>query len=262
MDFFRLIPGVNVQDNGVRASFAGMSGFGTTNIQRDGVEASGGARWTANALTATHMSPELIGEIKVIVAPVDAEMGRGNAQIQFLTRSGANQFRGGFTERPQRRLDANTWDKNNDTIPEPGAWKPSAPRHNVHTFTGSYSGPIKRNKTFSSRSTISRWWAFEPQNALVPTGCGRNGFSAISMDGITATRATQPERRRRQLPLWTARQSGSSGGQSERDAVHGGSSLSKACLGAFHGRSQRTAGRAGAGRPGTLTVRRWTQFRV
>jgi hypothetical protein len=29
------------------------------------------------------MSPELIGEIKVIVAPVDAEMGRGNAQLQF-----------------------------------------------------------------------------------------------------------------------------------------------------------------------------------
>ncbi len=26
-DFFRLIPGVNVQDNGVRASFAGLSGF-------------------------------------------------------------------------------------------------------------------------------------------------------------------------------------------------------------------------------------------
>ena len=49
MDFYRLIPGVNVQDNGVRASFAGMEGFGTTNIQRDGVEAAGGARWTANA---------------------------------------------------------------------------------------------------------------------------------------------------------------------------------------------------------------------
>ena len=32
--------------------------------------------------------------MKVIVAPVDAEMGRGNAQLQFLTRSGTNRFRG------------------------------------------------------------------------------------------------------------------------------------------------------------------------
>src|SRR5687767_14029527 len=93
MDFYLLIPCVTVQDNGVRASFAGLEGFGTTNILRDGVDAAGGARWTANALTATHMSPDLIGELKVVVAPVDAEMGWGNAQLQFLTRSGTNQFR-------------------------------------------------------------------------------------------------------------------------------------------------------------------------
>src|SRR6185369_17213127 len=178
MDFYRTIPGVNVQDNGVRASFAGLSGFGTTNIQRDGVEASGGARWTANALTATHMSPELIGEIKVIVAPVDAEMGRGNAQLQFLTRSGTNQFRGAATWNVRNSaLDANTWDKNNDIDPRTGAWKPTSPDwHNVHTFTGSYGGPIKKNKTFffalydqalvNIRTT---------QNALVLTPCARNG---------------------------------------------------------------------------------------
>src|SRR5262245_12180538 len=97
MDFYRTVPGVFVDDNGVRASFAGQSGFGTSNIQRDGVDASGGARWTANALTATTMNPDLIGEVRVVIAPVDAEMGRGNAQIQFLTRSGTNQFRGAAT---------------------------------------------------------------------------------------------------------------------------------------------------------------------
>jgi len=178
MDFYRTIPGVNVQDNGVRASFAGLSGFGTTNIQRDGVEASGGARWTANALTATHMSPDLIGEIKVIIAPVDAEMGRGNAQLQFLTRSGTNQFHGSATWNVRNSaFDANTWDKNNDVDPRTGTWKPTSPDwHNVHTFTGSYGGPIKKNKTFffalydqalvNIRTT---------QNALVLTPCARNG---------------------------------------------------------------------------------------
>jgi hypothetical protein len=179
MDFFRLIPGVNVQDNGVRASFAGLSGFGTTNIQRDGVEASGGARWTANALTATHMSPDLIGEVKVIVAPVDAEMGRGNAQLQFLTRSGTNQFNGAFTWNARNSaIDANTWDKNNDLDPRTGVWKPTKPDwHNVHTFTGSYGGPIAKGKTFFFAlydQSIVR--IRTTQNALVPTACARNGI--------------------------------------------------------------------------------------
>jgi hypothetical protein len=179
MDFYRLIPGVNVQDNGVRASFAGLSGFGTTNIQRDGVEASGGARWTANALTATHMSPDLIGEIKVVVAPVDAEMGRGNAQLQFLTRSGTNQYRGAATWNVRNSaLDANTWDKNNDIDPRTGTWRPTAPDwHNVHTLTASYGGPIVRNKTFFfalyDQAMVN---VRTTQNPMVLTPCARNGI--------------------------------------------------------------------------------------
>jgi hypothetical protein len=197
MDFYRLIPGVNVQDNGVRASFAGLSGFGTTNIQRDGVEASGGARWTANALTATHMSPELIGEIKIIVAPVDAEMGRGNAQLQFLTRSGTNQYRGTATWNVRNSaLDANTWDKNNDIDPRTGAWKPTAPDwHNVHTFTGSYGGPIVKNKTFFfalyDQALVN---VRTTQNALVLTPCARNGVFRYfdTWNNGNALQITQP----------------------------------------------------------------------
>ena len=179
MDFYRLIPGVTVQDNGVRGSFAGLEGFGTTNIQRDGVDAAGGARWTANALTATHMNPDLIGELKIIVAPVDAELGRGNAQLQFLTRSGTNRFRGTAVWNVRNSaMDANTWGNNNDLDPVTGAWKPTAPDwHNVHNVVGSFGGPIVKNKTFffvlydqalvNIRTT---------QNPLVLTPCARNGI--------------------------------------------------------------------------------------
>ena len=179
MDFYRLIPGVTVQDNGVRGSFAGLEGFGTTNIQRDGVDAAGGARWTANALTATHMSPDLIGELKIVVAPVDAELGRGNAQLQFLTRSGTNRFRGSAVWNVRNSaLDANTWNNNNDIDPRTGEWSPTAPDwHNVHNFVVSYGGPIVRNKTFffalydqalvNIRTT---------QNPMVLTPCARNGI--------------------------------------------------------------------------------------
>src|SRR5262245_24919940 len=39
LDLYRLIPGVRVNADGVSGSFAGFSGFGTTNIQRDGIDA-------------------------------------------------------------------------------------------------------------------------------------------------------------------------------------------------------------------------------
>src|SRR5438132_987128 len=76
LDLYRLMPGIRVNDDGVSGSFAGLSGFGTVNIQRDGVDAAGGSRWGSNALSATYMSPDLIGEARLIVAPVDAEFGR------------------------------------------------------------------------------------------------------------------------------------------------------------------------------------------
>jgi hypothetical protein len=194
MDFYRLIPSVTVQDNGVRASFAGLEGFGTTNIQRDGVDAAGGARWTANALTATHMSPDLIGEVKIVVAPVDAEMGRGNAQLQFLTRSGTNQFRGSAVWNARNSaLDANTWNNNNDIDPITGQWKPTAPDwHNVHNFVASYGGPIVRNKTFFfalwDQALVN---VRTTPNPMVLTPCARNGVFRY-FDGWNNGNAIQP----------------------------------------------------------------------
>jgi hypothetical protein len=178
MDFYRLVPGVNVEDSGVRASFAGAFGFGSTNIQRDGVDAAGGARWTANALTATTMNPDLIGEVRIVVAPVDAEMGRGNAQIQFLTRSGTNQLRGSATWAARNtKLDANTWENNRQVDALTGAWSPTPPDwYNVHNFVGSIGGPIRKNKTFFfalwDQSLVN---ARTIQNPLVLTPCARNG---------------------------------------------------------------------------------------
>src|SRR2546426_36907 len=179
MDIYRLIPGVRLNADGVSGAFAGLSGFGTTNIQRDGIDAAGGARFTANAYTATYMSPDLIGEVRIVVAPVDAEMGRGNAQLQFLTRSGTNQFRGTAVWLARNSaLDANTWNNNKQVDATTGAWKPTKPDwSNTHQFTGSYGGPIVKNKTFffalwdmalvNGRTT---------PNPVVLTPCARNGI--------------------------------------------------------------------------------------
>jgi Carboxypeptidase regulatory-like domain len=178
LDLYRLIPGVRVDSTGVSPSFAGQSGQGSLNMVLDGVDASGGARWGSSALSNTYLSPDLIGEARFIVSPVDAELGRGNAQIQFLTRSGTNQLHGtGVWNVRNSAIDANTWANNRTVNAATGASKPTIPDWaNNHQFTGSLGGPIVKNKTFffalwdmaliNGRTT---------QYPMVLTPCARNG---------------------------------------------------------------------------------------
>jgi hypothetical protein len=112
------------------------------NIQRDGISVNN-ERWPNGLDTPTKMNPDLVGEIRMILAPVDAEMGRGNGQIQIQTRSGTNQFRGSAVWNIQNSVfDSNTW-LNNSTSPRiTPSWR------NMHDYSGAFGGPIKKNKTF------------------------------------------------------------------------------------------------------------------
>jgi hypothetical protein len=75
-------------------------------------------------------------------------MGRGNGQVEILTRSGTNQFHGsGFWTVRNSKLDANTWNNNKNVVN--GKWSPTTPPWiNRNEFTGSLGGPIVKNKTF------------------------------------------------------------------------------------------------------------------
>jgi hypothetical protein len=179
LSFLTLMPGVRMNDDGVTGTFAGLSAD-KINVQRDGVDASASARYVqAGAQTATFVAPDLVGEVRVIIAPVDAELGRGNGQVQFLTRSGTNQYHGaGVWFVRNTALDANTWTNNRQVDSKTGAWKPTTPDWaNLHQLTGSIGGPIIKNKTFffalydqfivGARTT---------QNPVVLTPCARNGI--------------------------------------------------------------------------------------
>src|SRR5213078_4354867 len=128
LSFFSLMPGVRMNDDGVTGTFAGLSAD-KINIQRDGIDASAAGRYfQAGAQTATFVNPDLVGEVRIVVAPVDAEFGRGNGQVQFLTRSGTNQFHGaGVWFGRNTALDANTWANNRAVDSKTGAWKPTTP---------------------------------------------------------------------------------------------------------------------------------------
>ena len=61
-------------------------------------------RYDFGAFSTTYVSPDLVEEVRVITAPVDAEAGRGSGQVQMVTRSGTNQFRGSaLLDQPQLR---------------------------------------------------------------------------------------------------------------------------------------------------------------
>jgi hypothetical protein len=105
---------------------------------------------STGVMSPTTINPDLVGEMRLILSPVDAELGRGNSQIQIQTRSGTNKFTGAAVWNVQNTaLNANTWNNNRQVDPRTGAWSPQTPNwRNVHEYTVSYGGPIVRNKTF------------------------------------------------------------------------------------------------------------------
>src|SRR5207237_5231231 len=96
LDLVGVMAGVYMTNSPVfgaeQTAFAGVSAR-DINVQRDGISINNG-RWPNGLDSPTRMNPDLVGEIRMILAPVDAEMGRGNGQLQIQTRSGTNAFRG------------------------------------------------------------------------------------------------------------------------------------------------------------------------
>ena len=119
----------NVLDLVYTTAGAGPQGFTTSgsgnfaggrvsqvNVTRDGFVVSDG-RYTFGAFSNTYTSPDLVEEVRIITAPVDAEVGRGSGQVQMATLSGTNQFRGSlFSTNHNSALDASNWFNNFNNV--------------------------------------------------------------------------------------------------------------------------------------------------
>ena len=79
----------------------------------------------------------------MILSPVDAELGRGNSQIQIQTRSGTNRFtRRRGVERPEHGVKREHMGQQQAGHPRTGEWSPLAPNwRNVHEYTLTSGGP-------------------------------------------------------------------------------------------------------------------------
>src|SRR5438552_3588159 len=86
------MPGVQRDNTGTFGFMAGGR-LGDVNATRDGVNVNDG-RYENGAWSVVYTSPDIVEEVKVVVAPVDAETARGSGQVAMVTRSGTNNFRG------------------------------------------------------------------------------------------------------------------------------------------------------------------------
>jgi hypothetical protein len=140
MNFATILPGVQ-GTGGANTTFAGITagGSGNVNLQLDGMTVNNG-RFTGGLAAATAINPDMVDEVRIVVAAVDVE-SRGSGQVQVRTRSGTNQFHGAAVWNVRNStLNANSWANNRQGIPI--TW------FNRHQYTASLGGPIIKNKTF------------------------------------------------------------------------------------------------------------------
>jgi len=164
-------------------TFAGVAA-GNINIQRDGITVNE-VRYNSGIVSPIRINQEMVGEFKMVLSPVDAEMGRGAGQVQILTKSGANAFHGsGVWNIQNTALDAVEWYKKRNG--ESTDWR------NLNNYTLSASGPIIKNRTFFFATwdqQIVRSKAVA--NPRVLTDCARKGIFRY-LDGWVNT-ANNPE---------------------------------------------------------------------
>jgi hypothetical protein len=173
LDLLETLPGLQISQQ--NDSFDTVNGLNidTINVTRDGLSINDG-RYAAGSttggaaiagkgrylLSSTTLNPDLVGEIRLILSPVDAELGRGNSQIQISTRSGTNRYTGTAAWYVRNTaLDANTWENNHTPFTDAASGvttnSTQKPWRNNHQYTLSYGGPVKipglyngLNKTF------------------------------------------------------------------------------------------------------------------
>ncbi|HEY2383882.1 MAG TPA: carboxypeptidase-like regulatory domain-containing protein [Terriglobia bacterium] len=169
-DVFGLVAdtaGVQSQ-GGFISNFAGGR-ISQVNTMRDGINVSAG-RFEDGAWSLTYTSPDLVEEVKVVVAPVDAQTSRGIGQVSMVTRSGTNQIRGSvFWVNHNSALDASSWFNNFNGV--------GKDYDNRNQYGARLGGPIVRNKTFF-------FLLFEGQRDLKRQQATGNTLTAMARNGI------------------------------------------------------------------------------
>jgi hypothetical protein len=139
MELLRGVGGTGPTE-GVIDGFFGGNRTSAVNVTRDGFTVGAG-RYDQGTFVTSYTSSDLVEEVKITTGTIDAEAGRGSGQVQMVTRSGTNSFRGSaFWNNRNSLFDARDWFANfNRTASD---WE------NRNQFGVRFGGPIIKNKTF------------------------------------------------------------------------------------------------------------------
>ena len=138
----REVTGLVATATGAQGSAFAGARFSQVNTSRDGISVSDGRFQDSDGVgTTVFTSPDLVEQVRIVVAPADAESGRGVGQVQMVTRSGTNAFHGSlFWTNHNSALDANNFFAN---------FRGEDPSYqNTSQFGGRVGGPIVKNKAF------------------------------------------------------------------------------------------------------------------
>ncbi len=160
--------GLVLTQPGLFGDNVGGSRTGAVNVTIDGVSV-GDQSLDTGIRSLILPSIDMVEEVRLITSPVDAQLGRGSAQVQASLRSGTNEFHGSIFEfHSNSALNANNWFNNQQGIPRNGLV--------LNQFGGRLGGPIKQNRTFFYflYETI-RERSAAPVTALTYTDSARQG---------------------------------------------------------------------------------------
>ncbi len=158
--------------NGVRSQ--------SQNVTLDGVniqESRYNGGWSSGNTTAVS-AVDLVAEFRVSTAPVDAEFGRGMAQVQMISRSGTNEIHGSaFEFNRVTALSANSWFNNQLGRNADGSL--AAPRSFLirNQFGARIGAPIIKNRTFV-------FFLYEGQRQKTKTAENDTVLTATARQGI------------------------------------------------------------------------------
>jgi Ca-activated chloride channel family protein len=83
LDLLNILPGTRLSASNTSApNTVGGLGIDQVNVTRDGFSATDGRYVPGQLLSTTNINPDLVGEIRLQLSPVDAELGRGNSEAR------------------------------------------------------------------------------------------------------------------------------------------------------------------------------------
>ncbi len=131
-------------------------------------------------------SVDRVEEFRVITSPADAELGRGAGQVQMISRSGTNEFRGSLFEFHRNTvLNANTF-FNNQNGRDAQTGQDLSPRENLirNQFGGRIGGPVVLPKIYNGRNKTFFFFLYDGQRQVAKTTVNRTVYTAPMRQGL------------------------------------------------------------------------------